>query len=282
VNQPPTAVAIANPTSGTVPLMVNFDASTSSDPDSGDTLTYAWDLDGDGRFDNSTSVTSTYTYNTPGNYTVSLKVTDSQNASNTAVVEIRVHPPSDTNTPPTATILMPSADSRWKVDDVINFSGSATDQQDGTLPASALSWSVILHHCPSTCHTHPLQSFTNMAKGSFTTPDHEYPSYLEVKLTATDSGGLQDTKSIQLDPQTVKLNFQSTPTGLQLVVGGSSAATPFDYTVITCSNNSISAPSPQTLDEQTYMFVSWSDGGAQTHNTTACTSTTYTATYQSR
>ena len=47
VNQPPVAVATANPTSGDVGMTVSFDGSGSSDPN-GDPLTYAWDLDGDG------------------------------------------------------------------------------------------------------------------------------------------------------------------------------------------------------------------------------------------
>ena len=56
-NNPPTAVATASPTSGPPPLAVNFDGRGSSDPDAGDTLTYEWDLDGDGQYDDSTSPT---------------------------------------------------------------------------------------------------------------------------------------------------------------------------------------------------------------------------------
>jgi hypothetical protein len=51
--------------------------------------------------------------------------------------------------------------------------------------------------------------------------------------------------------------------------------------VIVGSNNSVSAPSPQTLAGSSYTFSSWSDGGAQTHNVVApAAAATYTATYQ--
>ena len=52
-----------------------------------------------------------------------------------------------------------------------------------------------MQHCPSNCHPHPVQTFAGVAAGSFAAPDHEYPSYLELRLTATDSGGLTTTTS---------------------------------------------------------------------------------------
>ncbi len=100
------------------------------------------------------------------------------------------------------------------------------------LPATALTWTVILHHCPSNCHTHPVTTFVGAASGSFVAPDHEYPSHLELQLTARDSTGLTDTKSVLVLPQTALLSFQTNPTGLQLAVGGTSQATPFTRTVI--------------------------------------------------
>jgi hypothetical protein len=51
--------------------------------------------------------------------------------------------------------------------------------------------------------------------------------------------------------------------------------------VIAVSPNSISAPSPQLLANNSYDFASWSDGGAQSHDIIAPdTSTTYTAAYR--
>jgi glucose/arabinose dehydrogenase len=275
-NRPPVADATATPTTGNAPLTVTFNGSGSSDPD-GDPLSYAWDLDGDGAFDDATSAQTTYTYTTDGTRTASLRVTDSQGASGTDSVVITVG-----NTAPTATITAPAAGTTWKVGDTITFSGSATDPQEGTLPASKLSWSLVLQHCPSNCHSHPVQDFVGVAGGSFVAPDHEYPSYLELKLTATDSGGLSHTVSRRLDPRTVILTFQTNPGGLQLTVGGTLATAAFSRTVIVGSRNSISAPSSQRKGNKTYNFVSWSDGGAQSHDIIApATATTYTARFRS-
>ena len=277
-NQPPTAVAGAAPTTGPAPLTVAFNGTGSTDPDPGDTLSYAWDLDGDGAYDDSTASQPTHTYTTPGSFTASLRVTDSHGASDTDSVTITVG-----NTAPTATILTPAAGTTWKVGDVITFSGSATDAQDGTLPASALTWRLTMQHCPSNCHSHVIQDYVGSAGGTFTAPDHEYPSYLELKLTATDSGGLTNTKTLRLDPRTVVLTFQTTPGGLQLTVNEVSAKATFNRTVIIGSTNSVSAPTPQTKAKKSYNTVSWSDGGAQTHVIVApAVPTTYTARFTTR
>lgn len=276
-NQPPAAVATANPTNGSAPLTVNFDGSGSSDPNPGDTITFAWDLDGDGAYDDSTSTQPTYVY-PAGTFTVRLQVTDNRGAS-TISNPITIN---SGNTPPTPNIITPAVGTTWKVGDVINFSGSASDQQDGTLPASAFTWTLIMHHCPSNCHTHPIQSFNGVTIGSFTTPDHEYPSYLELQLSVTDSGGLTSTTSLQLNPQTVTLTLQSNPTGLQIAFNGAANTTPFNATVIIGSSNTVSAVSPQIAGQTSYTFQSWSDGGAQTHTITApATASNYTATFSS-
>jgi len=275
-DQPPVAVATANPTSGPTPLTVNFDGSGSYDPDPGDTLTYSWDLNGDGSFGDSTTVQPTYTYANAGTYTVGLMVTDNHGASNTTSVVITAG-----NRPPTAIIDTPASTLKWRVGQLISFSGHATDPEEGNLAASDLSWTVILHHCPSDCHIHIVQTFAGVAGGSFNAPDHEYPSYLEIQLTATDSGGLQSTTSVILQPLTVSLSFKTTPTGLSLTVNGTTAVATFSKTVIVGSSNSLTAISPQLLRGKRYVFVSWSDGGGQSHNIVAgSSSATYTATYK--
>ena len=281
-NQPPTAVVAANPTNGPVPLTVSFDGTGSSDPE-GKPLTYSWDLNGDGTFGDATGPTASYTYTTAGVYHPSLQVTDDQGASDTASVTVTAG-----NTAPTAVIDSPASSLTWKVGDTINFSGHATDPQEGTLPASALTWSLIIHHCftPTDCHTHLIQTINGLSSGSSTAPDHEYPCWLELQLTATDSGGLTSTTSVRLDPKTVVLTFKTNPGGLvltDLVVNEAPSTTPFSITVVVGSANSVSAPSPQQFKKSTYLFTSWSDGGPQSHTITApAVNTTYTAIYRKR
>jgi glucose/arabinose dehydrogenase/PKD repeat protein len=273
-NQAPTAVATANPTSGAVPLTVNFDGSGSTDPES-DPLTYAWDLDGDGAYDDSASATPSWTYTAAGTVTAGLRVTDPGGHSDTDALTITP------GTPPTATITAPAAGTTWKVGDTIAFAGTGTNASGQALPPSSLTWQINLQHCnrdSSSCHTHVVQSLTG-ASGSFVAPDHEYPSYLELQLTARDAAGLTSTVTRRLDPRTVALTMASSPAGAALTLGTETATAPFTRDVILGSKLAVTAPTPVTLGGLPYAFSSWSDGGARTHDVTANAAGTYTATY---
>src|SRR6266508_887397 len=280
VNRAPTAALSATPTQGAAPLTVQFDGGGSRDPDAGDTVAaYDWDLDGDGGYGDAAGQRPTWTYQQPGTFTAALRVTDGHGARS-APATVRI---SAGNTSPTARISAPATGTLWQPGDPITFAGSAGDAQDGTLPAANLSWTITLQHCADGggCHAHPLQDLTGVAGGSFPAPDHEYPSYVELQLTATDSGGLSDSATLRLDPRTVDLSFTSEPAGLGLTFGPASQVTPFTRRVIAGSRNSVSAPTPQTLAGTDYQFASWSDGGAASHDLTAPTSAaTYTARYR--
>jgi uncharacterized protein (DUF362 family) len=91
MNQPPNAVAVANPTAGpaTPPLFVNFDGSGSSDPD-GSIADYAWDFGDD---TTGSGATTSHTYTVPDTYLVTLTVTDDDGATDSDVVFITANPP---------------------------------------------------------------------------------------------------------------------------------------------------------------------------------------------
>ncbi|WP_328615331.1 PQQ-dependent sugar dehydrogenase [Amycolatopsis sp. NBC_00355] len=282
-NRPPVAAATATPSSGPAPLAVQFDGTGSTDPDAGDVLTYAWDLDADGAYDDSTGPRPAWTYTTAAAVDAGLRVTDSHGASATTTVRVTVGTAAGLD--PVPVIDTPVSSLTWSVGQTIPFAGRAVDAQDGTLPPAALSWRLAVRHCAAngTCHTHNVQDFTGVASGSFVAPDHEYPSYLQLTLTATDSTGRSASKTVELQPKTVTLNFTSSPNQVLLTVGGTQQRTPFSRTVIAGSTNSISADSPQNVPPLNlkYAFSSWAHGGARAQNVVApATNTTYKANYR--
>jgi glucose/arabinose dehydrogenase/PKD repeat protein len=275
-NQAPRAVAQADPAAGNRPVTVRFDGTGSSDPDAGDLLTFAWDLDGDGQADDSTEERPSHTFTTGGTHTVTLTVTDTAGATATDIVAI------DVASPPAARVETPAAGATWKVGDQISFSGSATDEEDGPLAAAALDWTVVLRHCAqeADCHEHELGSFEDAGGGTVTAPDHAAPGEIVIRLTATDSSGQTDADTAAVAPQTSALTLGATPAGASLALNGSAEPAPFTRDVVVGSTNVLSAPAQQTVDNATRRFASWSDGQAAEHSIVApATPLSLTASY---
>ncbi len=118
-NQSPVARATATPSSGTAPLAVSFNGSTSSDPD-GSIASWAWTF-GDGG--TGSGATVSHTFAAAGGYTAQLTVTDNQGATNSTSVPISVTPnsvaaPSNL----TATVSGKNVTLRWN-DNSANESG---------------------------------------------------------------------------------------------------------------------------------------------------------------
>ena len=88
VNKSPVAGATATPASGSAPLVVTFDGSSSSDQD-GTIASYDW-IFGDGG--SATGRTTNHTYQSAGSYSARLTVTDNGGATNTTTLAIVVNP----------------------------------------------------------------------------------------------------------------------------------------------------------------------------------------------
>lgn len=275
-NQPPVASFTATPPFGAVPLTVQFDASATTDDGPVEGLTYQWDLDGDGQYDDATGVATSRTYSASANVTVGLRVTDA--ASATGLTTLVIQPG---NTPPTATIDSPASDLRWASGDTISFDGRASDGQE-SLGASSMQWTVVLFHCatPTQCHEHPQTTLNGVSGGSYSAPEHEFPSYLEIRLRVVDGRGLSTTSTVRLDPKTVTSTFLTEPPGLTLTLGDAVVVSPASVTTIQGSRLSVTANAPQTVGGTTYAFASWSDGGAVSHDITPpAGGATYTASF---
>ncbi|MEJ7654146.1 MAG: hypothetical protein WKH64_12875 [Chloroflexia bacterium] len=175
-----------------------------------------------------------------------------------AVATRRIHAG---NTAPSPQIAAPTASKLFRVGEQITLQGSATDAQDGSIPTSRLSWQVLLHH---STHAHPFLGPQSGDNIQFTAPAPEDlaaagNSYLEIRLTATDSAGLSRTISQRLNPRKATLKFATKigadAASLNLVVQGVQYATPKQ--VVSWDGYSITLNAP---DQSGRVWSSWSDG----------------------
>ncbi|WP_189611457.1 FlgD immunoglobulin-like domain containing protein [Saccharospirillum salsuginis] len=114
------ALPSAQPTEGNAPLVVTFtpDANTQTA-----IVRYEWDFEGDGTYDRSETVgrDQTFTYQTPGEYDATLRVTDSEGEQATGQVRISVG-----NEPPDVSVdLNPS---NGQIPLTVTFNATATDE----------------------------------------------------------------------------------------------------------------------------------------------------------
>lgn len=253
-----------------------LDGSGSFDPDE-EGLTYAWDLNGDGQYDGGNDPVITHTF-PPGFHTVSLRVTDSSGASNTAQAAVINGPQ------PEADIVSPSGEIHWAVGDQIVLEGQGRNSAGNPIPGNRLRWRVFLNHCAqdSSCHQHHVTEIHGES-GTFTAPDHEESSLqIVLEVLHTDSRTVIASDSVVLDPKTVVLTFESDVPGIEMTVRTIGYTTPFSVTSTVGSQVSITAPSVATSQGRTYEFAGWSHGGGRNQTlTTPAQSTTYRAEYVS-
>jgi len=268
-NQAPTAQLEADKTYGTTPLKVSFDASGSTDPDlgEGDSIHYAWDLDGDGEFDDATTPTVSHEYTTATNVTVKVRVSD--DFSHTSVASVDLYP--GDKGPPHATIEKPLSSLEWAVGETVNYEAKATDP-DGETFGSGLTphWELRLEHCPAECHEHPITS-SDSASGSFVAPAHEFPSHLKLIFTVTDSRGMSDSEEVEIYPRLVEVGVSSDPAGIPLGLENVISTEPAKVTMMAGGTTTVSAPQTATIGGQEYEFASWSDGLPRAHPVTSLT-----------
>ena len=141
----------------------------------------------------------TFTYTTPGNYTARLRVTDAGGANDTV---------SDPDHGRHAAGRRRSTARRraftWAVGDAISFAGSAVDGQGNPIaavrPLLAAEHPALRAHGPDEPATRTsARRSTGVGSGTMIAPNHDYPSRLELILTATDTHGLKTVE--ERDPR---------------------------------------------------------------------------------
>jgi glucose/arabinose dehydrogenase len=197
-----------------------------------------------------------------GQYSVLVSNSYGSALSNAATLSVTAY-----NAAPVATINTPPPGTYFRAGDTIRFSGSATDAEDGTLPASAYSWTIQLWHNHN--HFHPGTVIPpGVTSGSFVTSQTDHTDadiFYRIILIVTDSHGLHDTAFVDVLPILATLNFTTDPAGLQIIYAGQPKTTPFTTQTEVGNLITISAVSPQSLNGHDYVFDHWDKGGAMTH-----------------
>jgi PKD repeat protein len=204
-NSAPVAVASASPTEGRKPLLVEFSSAGSTDAD-GTIVSYSWDF-GDGSPLDS-SANPTHTYNSTGNKTAVLTVTDDDGATSTQSVVIAI----SVNVAPTAVASATTVRGVFPL--LVDFSSAGSTDSDGTIVS--YDW-----------------DFGDGGSSTDANPSHTYllPSTYTATLVVTDEEGGTDTKTVSInvrDPNLAPIAVASgTPTSGKepLVVAFSSAGT---------------------------------------------------------
>ncbi|MFF3856563.1 ThuA domain-containing protein [Micromonospora sp. NPDC002575] len=136
----PVAALTATPTNGTAPLTVAFSSAGSKDPDPADSISFAWDFDGNGTTD-SIDPNPSHTYTANGVYTARLTVTDSSGKTASANTTITVG-----NTAPTVTVNTPVEGGFFQWGDNIPYTVTVTDPEDGPVDCSKVEVTFVLGH----------------------------------------------------------------------------------------------------------------------------------------
>ena len=183
------------------------------------------------------------------------------------------------NALPVPTIGSPPQGTLYSGGQTITYSGTATDAEDGTLPASAFTWEVVFHH---DTHTHPfIAPITGATSGTFTIPTTVRRRPM-CGIASSDGAGFCRADEHHVSGSLAAKgagDAASSPSGLSLTLDGQPVVAPYTFTGVVGIRRTLGAPTPQTAGSRTYDFVSWSDGGAQTHTiSTPTTNATFPAT----
>ncbi len=179
-NQAPVAVAHASPTSGSAPLIVNFSALDSYDPD-GYITSYTWNF-GDGTSSSTAALSHKYLQDGHYNAVLTVKDDDGETSSDSILITVLSQDAKVTtsNLAPTA-IVSASTTSGAAAPLTISFSGLPSYDRDGKIVSY-------------------LWDFGDGTKSYKPTPIHTYsvPGTYTAKLIVTDDKGAKTVSSVNI------------------------------------------------------------------------------------
>lgn len=246
------------PESVTVPIgeTVSFSVNASGDQP----LTYSWEKNGLAVGENSSELTLENVQLSDDGAIIRCIVSNASGSviSENAILNVT------SNQRPAPVIVTPDASLTYGGGQLISFSGTATDPEDGALNADAFTWWVDFHH---NTHTHPaVDPVTGITEGEFAISQVGEISenvWYRIYLQVTDSEGLTQTVFREIFPRTSTVTIDSNPEGLLINVDGKEVSAPYSFTGVEGILRSVSPVKAQRVGNTLYVFDGWEDGFAQ-------------------
>lgn len=215
--------------------------------------------------------------NDAGSYRVIVSNTFGSDTSAAAVLTVTAF-----NSKPVVTFTTaPANNSLFVGGQVFNFVATATDPQDGLLPASAFTWHFDLHH---NTHTHdglPAVGNKNFSVTIPTTGHTDTDIYYKIYVVVKDAGGLTDTAFVDLLPTLKNITLKTIPAGLTVKLDDEPVVAPNTQKSVVGVERTIDVISTQSFQGKVYSFTGWTNGGtANQIYSTADKDTTFTALFQ--
>ena len=167
------------------------------------------------------------------------------------------------NQRPNPMITTPSADLKYRGGNTIQFSGVATDPEDGDLDPSGFTWWVDFHHDE---HTHPVLAPFQAAAGEFEVPrvgEISSNVWYRIYLSAEDANGMSRTVYTEVFPYKSFITYNTSPQGLSVNVDGRIVETPFATESVVGITRTVEALPSQELGNQLFVFDGWDDGSPE-------------------
>ncbi len=165
------------------------------------------------------------------------------------------------NKRPVPVIIQPVTGALYQGGTDIVFSGYATDQEDSTIPDSALSWKIYFYH---DAHFHPAMSPINgIHEGTYpigTTGEPDDNVWYRVFLTATDNIGLSTTTTLDLFPEKTNIQVETAPPGMPVDIDGIGGTSPFNSAAVVGLQRHIRIPDFSIRHDSVLLFREWETG----------------------
>jgi len=171
-----------------------------------------------------------------------------------------------TSVPPSplfVTLVAPRNGARYSVGQTVYWACVARDVRGVTVASTLLVVNIYIHHCypdAAHCHLHILDTVLGASSGTFSFPDHDDGSFIEVNCQAGQSQRGQ--ASVYAYANTATFTTDSCLPNLPMTYSSFTGTAPFEHDEATVGGvRTVAIPGTfvESVTDHRYSFVAWSD-----------------------